>query len=248
MNNTIISLLLGLAIITSLASCASGTTSTRSKNLKAAEYNASLGAEYLRKNRLTLANEKLSKALEQNPNSENANHYYALLQEKLNNNATALKHFKRAIRASKRNPNLHNNYGSFLCNMGQYRQAISEFAQAVKDPLYKTPEFAYTNAGVCIEKSNSKESSEAYFRKALEINPKFASALFQMAKLNWKQGNISKAQAFLFRYNDVARQTPESLLLCKKINEKLGELAQAEKCVSQLLSHFPSSKEANNIN
>lgn len=248
MRNTIISLLLSLTLSTSLISCASGTTPIRSKNSKAAEYNASLGAEYLRKDRLRLANEKLSKALQQNPNSENANHYYALLQEKLNNNATALKHFKRAIRVSKRNPDLHNNYGSFLCNMGQYRQAISEFALAVKDPLYKTPEFAYTNAGVCIEKSNSKENPEAYFRRALEIKPQFASALFQMAKLNWKQANASKAQAFLFRYNEVAQPTPESLLLCKKINERLGESALAENCVSQLLSHFPSSKEANEVN
>lgn len=243
MKNIIILLLSSM-----LLSCTSGTTAVHSKNAKAAEYNASLGAEYIRKNRLVLANEKLSKALAQSPNSENANHYYALLQEKLNNNATALKHFKKAIKVSKRNPDLHNNYGSFLCNMGQYRQAISEFAQAVKDPLYKTPEFAYTNAGVCIEKSNSKESPEAYYRKALEINPKFASALFQMAKLKWKQQETSKAQAFLFRYNETAQQTPESLLLCKQINEKLGDQIQAEHCVSQLLTHFPSSKEASNIN
>ena len=239
-----------LAIFTSIfiASCSSGTTPIRGKNTKASEYNAKLGAEYLRQNRLTLSNEKLTKALAQSPYSENANHYYALLQEKLGHSAKASKHFKRAIKSSKRNPDLHNNYGSFLCKTGHYKQAISEFALAVKDPLYKTPEFAYTNAGVCLNKSGDLEKSEDYFREALRINPKFSTALFQMANLNWKQGNAAKAQAFLFRYNDVAKQTPESLLLCKKINDKLGEVAQAEKCASQLLSDFPSSTAAREIN
>ena len=248
--NKIIITVLSLVISSTLVSCTSGggTSNVRGKNAQAAEYNAKLGAEYLRKNRLKLADEKLSKAISQSPYSENANHYYALLQEKLGNNATALKYFKRAIKISKRNPDLHNNYGSFLCNMGQYKHAIKEFGLAVKDPLYKTPEFAYTNAGVCLRKSNSKEDSERYFRKALEINPKFGSALYQMAKLNWEQENAAKAQAFLFRYNDVARPTPESLLLCKHINDKLGEQTQADKCVSQLLSNFPSSEEARKIN
>ena len=237
-----------IVLATALTSCTSGgTTNVRSKSSQAAEYNAKLGAEYLRKNRLTLAAEKLQKALSQNPYSESANHYYALLQQKLGNNPLALKHFKRAIKVSQRNPDLHNNYGSFLCSIKRYKQAIREFAIAVKDPLYKTPEFAYTNAGVCIAESDTGENPEPYFRKALEINPKFSSALYQMAKFSWQNGNPAKAQAFLFRYNEVATQTPESLLLCKQVNEKLGETQQAEKCVSQLLTHFPASEEANSL-
>lgn len=249
MRHTIIITLLTLITNIFISGCTSGssTTPAREKNSTAAEYNAKLGAEYIHKNRLTLANEKLTKALSQNPRSENANHYYALLQEKLGSNAIALKHFKRALKISKKSPDLHNNYGSFLCKMGQYEQAIPEFALAIQNPLYKTPEFAYTNAGVCLEKSDSKENIGTYFRKALEINPTFPSALYQMAKLNWKQGNVAKAQAFLFRFNDVSKQTPESLFLCKEINEKLDNNVQAEKCFSQLLTHFPSSKEAKEI-
>ena len=249
MRNTIIITLLTLITNIFISGCTSGssTTPVHGKNSTAAEYNAKLGAEYISKNRLTLANEKLTKALSQNPRSENANHYYALLQEKLGSNNVALKHFKRAIKVSKNNPDLHNNYGSFLCKIGHYKQAIPEFALAIQDPLYKTPEFAYTNAGVCLEKSNSKENIEVYFRKALEINPKFPSALYQMSKLNWKQGNVAKAQAFLFRFNDASKQTPESLFLCKKINDKLNNSTEAEKCFSQLLTYFPSSKEAKEV-
>ena len=217
------------------------------KNAKAAEYNAKLGAEYLKQNRLKLAYEKLSKALQQNPNSSPVNHYYALLQEKLGASALAQRHFQKALKISSNNPELHNNYGSFLCKIGDYDQALSQFEYAIKDPLYKTPEFAYTNAGVCLKKSGKIQNYEDYFRNALQRKPQFALALYQMALLKLKQGNTAKAQAFLYRYHDVAKQTPKSLLLCKQIHDKLGEMVEADKCISQLLSNFPNSQAASKL-
>lgn len=228
----------------------SGCSSEPSKlgnNSHAAEYNATLGAEYLKQNRLKLAHEKLTKALQQNPNSFRVNHYYAVLQEKLGKDSLAQQHFQKALTIRPNNSELHNNYGSFLCKIGNYNKALSQFAQAIKDPLYKTPEFAYTNAGVCLKKSGKTQHYEAYFRKALQLKPQFDLALYQMALLKLKQGNTAKAQAFLYRYHDIAKQTPKSLLLCKQIHDKLGEMVEADKCISQLLSNFPHSKEANEL-
>jgi len=232
-----------------LSSCVSEPTQQyKVKNKKAAEYNAKLGAEYLKQQRLKLAHEKLSKALQQNPKSVHVNHYYALLQEKLGHRLLAQQHFQKALTINQNNPELHNNYGSFLCKIGDYDKAVSQFAQAIKDPLYKTPEFAYTNAGVCLKNSGKTQNYEDYFRKALQLNPQFDLALYQMALLKWKQGNSAKAQAFLYRYNDIAKQTPKSLLLCKQIHDKLGEMVEADKCISQLLSTFPNSEEVSKIN
>ena len=60
-----------------LASC----SSVGVKSDKAANVNADLGIRYLQAGRLNLANEKLLKALKQNPNSPTANHYFAILQQ-----------------------------------------------------------------------------------------------------------------------------------------------------------------------
>jgi type IV pilus assembly protein PilF len=242
-----IAIIITIIFSQSLISCSSINSHSYPKNHQAAEYNARLGAEYLKQNQLKLAHEKLSKALQQNPKSEHVNHYYALLQERLGDPVLAKKHFQLALNISQKNPELHNNYGSFLCIMGDYSQALSQFLLAIKDPLYKTPEFAYTNAGVCLKKSGNIKRSETYFRKALQIKPQFSLALYQMALLNWNKGNMPKAQAFLYRYNDIAKQTPKSLLLCKKIHDEIGEIAVAEQCVSQLLSYFPTSKEASQL-
>jgi type IV pilus assembly protein PilF len=206
----------------------------------AASYNAQLGARYLQTGRLTLANEKLEKALKQDPNSSEVNHYYALLQQQIGNNKTATQHFKKAVTISQKDPNLLNNYGSHLCQTGHYLQAVKQFDLASQSPFYKTPEFAYTNAGICLRKRRNDKRAERYFRKALDKNTNFGSALFQMAKLNYDQGNFAKAQAFLLRYDEHNPPAVESLTLCTKINKRLGDINKADACAEKKLLLFQS--------
>lgn len=201
----------------------------------AAKYNAELGAKYLQAGRLKLANEKLEKALKQNPNSSKANHFYAILQQRIGNNNTAKKHFTKAIQINGKDPDLLNNYGSYLCQTGHIKEAVEYFDLAIKNPFYTTPEFAYTNAGICLRKKSNDIQAESYFRKALNKNANFGSALFQMAKLNYHQGHYAKAQAFLLRYDEKNIAAEESLILCSNINKRLGDINKAEACTEKRL-------------
>ena len=237
-------LILGFALFANLLTGCSGGV----KKAQAADYNAELGIRYLQKGRLQLANEKLTKSIEQNPNSVKSNHYYALLQEKLGNHKKAAYHFSKAIRLDPKNPELRNNYGSFLCKNNQPQAAVKQFLIAVKDPLYSTPAYAYTNAGICLRKANNHAQAEKYLRKALQIKPNFPSALLEMAKIYKARRNYAKAQAFMLRYESVGKSTPEALKLCTDINIKMGDIAKASACRSALLRLFPASKEAELIN
>ncbi|PID46323.1 MAG: type IV pilus biogenesis/stability protein PilW [Proteobacteria bacterium] len=225
-----------------LVACSGNSSKPAPKKTQAAKYNAHLGAEYTRTGRLALANEKLQKALEQNPRSADAHHYYALLKQKLGENAAADKHFRIAVRLSPKDPQLLNNYGSHLCNDGHYAEASKQFAAALNDPLYTTPEFAYTNAGICIKKSGDAVQAERFFRKSLEVKPSFGSALYQMAKLKYEQGDYARAQAFLQRYHEKNREAAETLALCVKINARLGDFDAAEQCNNKLTNHTSSNK------
>ncbi|WP_158278869.1 type IV pilus biogenesis/stability protein PilW [Leucothrix arctica] len=220
--------------LATLVGCSSNESRPAPKKAEAAGYNARLGAEYTRTGRLNLANEKLKKALDQDPNSGEVHHYFALLQQRLGKNQEADKYFRRAIRLSPKDPHLLNNYGSHLCRNGDYQAASKQFLAAINDPLYTTPEFAYTNAGICAKKSGDTVKAEAYFRKSLERKPTFGSALFQMAKLKYEQGDYSLAQAFLQRYNENNHVVPETVLLCEKINTQLGDLSAVNQCSSKL--------------
>jgi len=231
-----------------LSACSSGNNFLlEPRNKEAADYNAQLGAEYLRKNRLDLAEEKLSRALSQNPSSSEANHYYALLQNRLGNKATANRHFQKAIWIEKDNPEIHNNYGSFLCQEGHYEAAVSEFKKALNDPLYKTPEFAYTNAGVCSRRAKNVEDAEEYLREALKKNGKYAPALLEMAEIMADNSSYAKAQAFLYRYDEVAPATSESLHLCYKIHKSLKDKDEQDRCRNALLTKYPDSDAAKDI-
>lgn len=230
-------------LITSLGACSSNATRPIEKKDSAATYNARLGAEYTRKGRLNLANEKLQKALEQDPNSADAHHYYAILQQRLGEDGKADIHFRRAMQLNPKDPQLLNNYGSHLCKVGRYQEASKQFLAAINDPLYTTPEFAYTNAGICIRSSGNTNQAETYFRKALELKPTFGSALYQMAKLKYEQGDYARAQAFLQRYHQRNREEAETLSLCAKINTKLGDQMGAERCRNKLAGTISNSKE-----
>ncbi|GAA0395902.1 PilW family type IVa pilus biogenesis/stability lipoprotein TapF [Cocleimonas flava] len=227
-----------------LSACSSITV----KSSEASNYNSDLGIRYLQKGRLNLANEKLLKALEQNPNSAQSNHYYAILQQKLGNTKKAETYFLKAVNISPKNPEIRNNYGSFLCDSGRPQAAIKQFNVAINDPLYRTPEFAYTNAGICLRKTNNDAKAETYFRQALKKKSAFPSALLEMAKLYSDRGNYPRAQAFMLRYESVGHSSPEALELCSKINTKMGDHAKAGKCKAALLRLFPASKEAQQAN
>ncbi len=219
-----------------LSGCSS--QSKKADSQSAANYNAQLGVKYLQAGRLKLASDKLEKALKQDSESSSVNHYYALLQQKLGDNKAARKHFKKAVRLDHKDPDLLNNYGSHLCQTGHYLKAIEHFDLAAQSPFYTTPEFAYTNSGICLRKMRDDSGAEMYFRKALKKNTDFGSALFQMAKLNYDQGNFAKAQAFLLRYDEKNQPALESLALCTRINTSLGEAGKAEFCTEKRLRLF----------
>lgn len=234
-----------LLLAAALSACAN---SGKPSKKETAEYYAQLGAGYLEKNRLELAQENLEKALSINRNSKDGLHYYALLQERLGNMQKADGLFKRAVQLDSKNPELLNNYGSHLCKRGKYKSALTAFDAALKDPLYTTPEFAYTNAGICLQSAKSPQQAEGYYRKALERNPNFPLALYQMAELEYARGENAKAQAFLYRYNERAQSTAETLLLCYKINRALSDTTASDQCASNLMAQFPNSAEAKQLN
>lgn len=236
------------SVLLFLSSLLSGCTESIT-DPKASDYNSELGVRYLQQGRLKLANEKLLKSLEQNPNSAQSNHYYALLQERLGVTNKADSHFKKAISVAPLDPELRNNYGSFLCKTNRPQAAVKQFLAAIKDPLYSTPEFAYTNAGICLIKANNSNSDEAekYFRLALKKRASFPSALLEMAKLYNNRQNYSKAQAFMLRYESVGKSSPEALELCSTINARMGNMSKASSCRSTLLRLFPSSPKAEKI-
>ncbi len=234
-----------MPLVAVLAACSSPAPKSKSANLsRAAQVNAQLGSGYLAQGKLEYSKIKFEKALKQDPGLPEAHAGYGLLLARLGQIEDAEKHFKRALRKDPYNSETLNNYGTFLCGEKRFEEAEQQFMSALKDPLYKTPEFAYTNAGRCSLKSSNYDRAEAYFGKALQSNPRFPDALYELAALNDKRRNYRVANSYIQKFDDYGTHTPDSLWLAIRLAKINGDKNAQASYELLLRNKFPDSEKA----
>ena len=227
-----------------VAGCSTTPTAEERSLKKAAQLNAQLGANYLQQGNLVQANEKLVKALRQDDRNVDAHATFALLQMELGKPEKARDHFEEALDLAPDDPQLHNNYGTFLCNQGDYDEGIEQFLTAAENRLYATPEYAYANAGVCARDAGRPDDATRYLRRALEIEPRMPSALRELALLEYDRGRAASARDYLVRYHESYQPSAQTLLLASRVERRLGNEEQAREFGRKLLRNFPDSEEA----
>lgn len=212
-----------------------------------AEINVDLGLQYMREGMKTTAMEVFLKALEQDPNLPSAHNAIAVLYESMGENEKADKHFRRAISLDPKDARANNNYGSFLCRNKRWKEAEPLFLKAATDPLSPTPHLAYTNAGICAYGVNDFDKADQYWRKALDLQPQFAPALLQMARLSVQREDFLRARAYLQRLHEVTRPTAESLWLGIQTERVLGDKNAEASYSLRLRNGFPDSPQAKQL-
>jgi type IV pilus assembly protein PilF len=242
--------LAGMFAFFMLAGCVSSSTIPGSKvSLKqASQYNVELGVAYMRQGQRDLAMQKLQLALQQD--SDNANAYSALglLYNSTGDIERADENYRKALNEAPHDPQIQNNYAVFLCQQGKPKVSVKYFIEAAQNPLYPTPEAAYTNAGVCANLIPDKSAALLYFRKALAINPNFPDALYQMARMSFESKHYLQARAFIERFSAVSHQPrPEVLLLGVRTEKALGNDRQAAEYAKKLRTLFPNSSETQQL-
>lgn len=210
----------------------------------AAAYNLQLGIDYFSQGNLIQAKEKLDRSLVQNP--KNAQTYAAagLLYERLNELDKADQYYSRAVDLEPDNGNLLNMYGVFLCHRGEWVRGEKLALRAANNPLYKTPEMAYYNTGSCAQDAGKVQVAEQHYRRALEVNPKFSTALLRLAELNFTANDFMSARGFLDRFHADIQATAESLWLGARIERSAGNESATNEYVRRLKAGFPTSPQA----
>lgn len=217
------------------------------KTKKAAELQVQMAQEYLKKNDLETARDKLKRALELDPYSAQAHTMSGFLNETIKDMVLAELHYRRAVELLPKDGGMNNNFGSFLCRQGRFDEADVMFKRAIADPYYRTKEAALTNAGVCAKDAGQVELAEQYLRQSLDFRPDYAPALFPMAAVMHARGDHMRARAFVQRFEASHPVSPESLLLAMKIEQALGDTRSAEEYRRRLTSSFPRSPEAKSV-
>ncbi|MCG8324606.1 MAG: tetratricopeptide repeat protein, partial [Thiotrichales bacterium] len=109
--------------------------------------NLRLGTAYMEQRDYEKALEKLEKALSADPRYYATLNVLGILHQRMGEFDRAENFFERALDVSPTNSTTLNNYGQFLCLTGRLDEAEEAFLKSAENPLYDTPEIAYTNAG-----------------------------------------------------------------------------------------------------
>jgi len=216
-----------------------------SQNEKASKINVQLGIGYYNQNNLEQANEKLIKALAQDPKSSQAHYAYAVLQNRFLDKEKTEFHFRKAVELDPKNSEALSNFGAYLCNDGRIKESEKYFLQAVKNPLYKSPEIAYTNAAVCLLKLDPPENETAitYLQRALALRNNYTPALINIAELSFADQNYDLTRVYLERFHLVTEPTPRSLWLDIRNMLKINDTDRASELAAKLKNDFPDSAE-----
>jgi type IV pilus assembly protein PilF len=214
---------------------------------EAGRINARLAMEYLKREQLQVAQDKIEKALAQNPKDVNVQLAAGLVYERLHENRTAEKHFRQAVRISPDSPEAQNALGAYFCRNEQQKKGEEMFLKAAANPLYRTPFVAYTNAGVCARSAGNLEQAERYLRQALTSRVDYPETYAQLAGVLHGRGNNLHARAFVERYLAVAPATPEMLLLGYNIEVAMKDEAAAAAFKARLEKEFPDSEQLRRV-
>lgn len=246
MNNIFRAIL--IITISGLTACASKEETTRRVSEpdleEASILNVQLALGYIDRGQLAVAKEKLDKAIEQNPSNIDAFTSMAYLSTKIGEYEEAENFYLDALDIKSNDPNIHNNYGGLLCQMGRYEEGLDEIKQAYENPFYESLYLAYANVGTCYIKMKDYAKAEKMLRKALRDQPNYASGLLSMAEIGVETNKYLMARAYIQRYHSLERASAESLWIQIRAEKALGAEDHYLKYARQLLNAYPDSDEA----
>jgi type IV pilus assembly protein PilF len=208
-----------------------------------AKAHTELAGAYYELGNLGVALEEARIAIQADPNYAPAYNVLGLVNLELKDTAAAEANFRRGLQLAPQDPDINHNYGWYLCQTGRDEQSIQWFLNAVRNPLYPTPAKSYAAAGRCLLKRNPKEA-EAYFERALRLDPNSFQAMLPYADLLYRRGQLQEAKSLVARFNRLVPDgTPESLWLGVRIERKLGDRLAEANLASQLRRRYAGSPE-----
>jgi type IV pilus assembly protein PilF len=208
-----------------------------------ARIHAELGTAYFESGQVAVALDELKIAVEADPDYVPAHNQLGLIYMSLGEDRQAQRSFERALKIDPNDSSTNNNYGMFLCQRKREKEAIKYFMAALKNPLYTTPENAYTNAGICSRMQGDDVRAEEWLRRAVALQPNQPQALYQLADISFRRGEMIPARNLLTRHLQVSQPSADALWLGARIEHRLGDRTALGSYGAQLNNRFPNAQQ-----
>lgn len=239
----------GMALaMASLAGCVSQTTvetklpdqSAPSEPGFRAKLHTERAGEYFKLGNYATAIEAAQEALKHVSGYAPAYNMLGIIYMQLRQDDKAQDAFSQAMRYAPSDSEVLNNYGWFICERRDPREAMSYFDAALKNPLYVSPERAFHNSGHCARRSGNLALAEVQFRAALNKAPQYAPTLLELSELLVGQGRVKDSEILLGRYLQVVPMPPaEGLLVAVRVSRAAGDRSSEASYIQQMRRRFP---------
>ena len=117
--------------------------------------------------------------------------------------------------------------GTTFLAKGQYDEAIAEFEQCLKDPVYSTPDKAAYNIGVAYFNKKDIDKAIENYEKAVKLKNDNAGALYNLAFCLQDKKNYAKALEYYKKVVNVDPSFKEAYHRIGLIHEDREEYAKA---------------------
>jgi type IV pilus biogenesis/stability protein PilW len=159
------------------SACASTITEEdRSKT----EFHNKLGVSYLTNGQLNEAYVEFQKALKLDPDNKDTLKELGYISARFGKYDEAISYYKQAISLDPDYSDALNNLGVVYIDIENWDEAIRNFKAALSNPVYSTPEKAYSSMGYAYYKKGDFVEAKKALEEALIRNPIFSPALYTL--------------------------------------------------------------------
>lgn len=253
----LLAMALGLFAVAGLGGCAGAgggsaannsqgepiTESDEPESRKRARIRVELAAGYFDQGQTSVALDQIKQALVADPTFGVAYSLRGLVYMRLNDNALAEDSFRRALQINPRDPDTLHNYGFFACQQGRHAEGAQLLTRALSSPLYGGQAKSLMMLGTCQLRMKQVSEAESSFSRAYELDPANPYVAFNLAALEFRRGELTKAQFVIRRLNNSEQANAESLWLGIKVEQRMNNTQVVEQLAQQLQRRFPRSKE-----
>lgn len=253
-----------LAFVVSLAACSTQTQTTQrsaaSDNIegspqpapssarKRAEARLELAVNYYSRRQYQVALEELNNAAQADPTFPAIYNARGLVYMDLNDKVQAEDNFQRGLRLAPNDSETSNNYGWFLCQNGRAKESIAYFQNAVKNPLYPTPDVPLRNAGLCSAMGGNLTDALDFLQRSFRVNPANPVTMYNLADVLYRTGELERAHFYARRLNTETDPSAQTLWLQLRIDRQYGDRESEQLLAGRLRSRFPGSRETGLLN
>ncbi|MCW6014146.1 type IV pilus biogenesis/stability protein PilW [Serratia marcescens] len=226
-----------------LAGCSGSAPEKEAQVSEAGQTRLQLGLEYLQQGDMNAARQNLEKALDAAPQDYRTQLGMALYAQRSGENAEAEQRYRQALKLAPGNGTVLNNYGAFLCGLGQYVPAQQQFSAAALAPDYGQVADSLENAGYCFLKAGQNDEARTLLSRALKVDPDKGAPLLAEAEKQFGEGKRAQSQLLLDVYQHVLPASASSLWLQIRFAALAGRQDSVQRYGKQLARSFPQSKQ-----